>query len=452
MTDFDTRIPRAALHTLGCRLNQSETAALAAAFTRRGYRIVPFGTAADVVVINSCSVTAQSESECRRLIRGVVRRFPQSFVAVTGCYAQLGSDTLQRIPGVDLVVGNQDKPRLVELLDREGTRKKHDAARVLLRRPGGEVFTHADVGLYVAQTRANLKIQDGCDVGCSFCVIPRTRGRARSRAFHDALEEARAFIARGHREIVVTGVNLGSYRDGPRGFADLLRALDALPGLERLRISSIEPSTLTEEVLRIVADSPRLCRHLHVPVQSGNDRVLAAMHRPYRALDAERLFERASRLVPDLALGTDVMVGFPGEDDAAFRATRELVTRHDLAYLHVFSWSPRPGTRANRLADPVPRAVVRERSQRLHEVDLRLRCRFGTRFLGHEFQVLFEERKPDGIWVGLTDNYVRVGVDAPSGIDLGNRIATVELLQQDGSRWKGRLVPSACYDARAEGA
>jgi threonylcarbamoyladenosine tRNA methylthiotransferase MtaB len=451
MTEVDSRTPRAALHTLGCRLNQSETAALAAAFTRRGYRIVPFGTAADVVVINSCSVTTQSESECRRLIRGVVRRFPETFIAVTGCYAQLGSDTLQRIPGVDLVVGTEDKPRLVELLDRQGARRKRDGARVVLRRPGRAVFTHADVGLYVTQTRANLKIQDGCDVGCSFCVIPRTRGRARSRAFHDVLKEARTFIARGHREIVVTGVNLGSYDEGSRRFADLLRALDALPGLERLRISSIEPSTLTEEVLRIVADSPRVCRHLHVPVQSGNERVLRAMHRPYRAVDAERLFERARTLVPDLALGTDVMVGFPGEDDSAFRCTRELVTRHDLAYLHVFSWSPRPGTRANRLADPLPRGVVRERSQRLHEVDRRLRRTFGARFLGRELQVLFEERKPDGIWVGLTDNYVRVGVDTPR-TDLENQIATVQLLQQDGSRWLGRLVPDACYDAREEGA
>jgi threonylcarbamoyladenosine tRNA methylthiotransferase MtaB len=432
--------PRASLHTLGCRLNQSETAALAAAFMRRGYRIVPFGTPAEVVIINSCSVTVDAERECRKLVRGVVRRNPNAFVAITGCYAQVGSETLRRLPGVDLIVGSEDKLHLAGLVDADDGERQEAEARVVTRRPGRGAFVQAETGLYPGHTRANLKVQDGCNVGCSFCIIPRTRGGARSRRFDDVLREAAALVEAGHQELVITGVNLGSYQDAGADFAMLLAALDALPGVRRLRISSIEPSTLTDAVLDLVARSPRICRHLHVPVQSGDDAVLAGMRRPYTRRDLQGLFQRAHGRIPKLALGTDVMVGFPGEDDAAFRRTLELVTQSGFTSLHVFSYSPRPGTAATRLAAEVPRDVVRARSRRLHEVDRRLRAACAARFVGHTLEVLFEERKADGLWEGLTDNYLRVAVPATADAGLANRVRRVRADASDGARCLGRLV------------
>lgn len=445
----DTLRPRAALHTLGCRLNQSETAALAAAFTRRGYRIVPFGAPAEVVVINSCSVTADAERECRKLVRGVARRSPDAFIAITGCYAQVGSDTLRRMPGVDLIVGSEDKLRLAALVDADLTHPEsahpesalpESEARVVVRRPRRGNFVQPHTGLYPDHTRANLKIQDGCNVGCSFCIIPRTRGGARSRRLDDVLREARALVEAGHQELVITGVNLGSYACAGADFAALLARLDALPGLQRLRISSIEPSTLTDAVLDLVARSPRICRHLHVPVQSGDDAVLAGMRRPYRRRDLRRLFERAQARIPELALGTDVMVGFPGEDDAAFQRTLELVTESGFTSLHVFCYSPRPGTAATRRPASVPRHVVRSRSRRLHEIDRRLRAARAARFVGRTLGVLFEERKADGHWEGLTDNYLRVAVAAAADAPLANRLRRVRIDASDGARCVGRLV------------
>ncbi len=445
LASSDSTAPRAALHTLGCRLNQAETAALAASFSRRGYRIVPFGSPAEVVVVNACSVTAEAESECRKLLRGVARRQPNAFLAVTGCYAQVGAATLRRIPGVDLIVGSADKLRLAELLEDEPTGalagvhpRTEREPRVVVRRPERRPFMHEEVALYPGHTRANLKIQDGCNVGCSFCIIPRTRGGARSRRRDDVLREARALVDAGHRELVLTGVNLGSYADDGADFATLLAELDALPGVGRLRISSIEPSTLTDAVLDLVASSPRLCRHLHVPVQSGDDAVLAAMRRPYRARELRRLFERALARIPDLALGTDVMVGFPGEDDAAFARTQALVTDSGFTSLHVFSYSERPGTPATRLETGPPRDVVRARSRALRDIDRRLRHAFAARFVGRTLDVLFEERKTDGLWHGWTDNYVRVAVRADA--DLANRMRRVRVDSTDGARCLGRTV------------
>lgn len=429
--------PKLALHTLGCRLNQSETATLAASFARRGFQLVPFGEPADLLVINSCSVTATSEAECRQLVRRVLRQHPRTFVAVTGCYAQRSSESLLQIPGIDLVVGSEDKMRLADLIP-GGSLQKRRVPRVVKSRRSRGTFRHDEAGLYMGQTRANLKIQDGCDVGCSFCIIPRTRGRARSRDGNDVLREARLLLEAGHRELVLTGVNLGSYEQEPRDFAALLGELAALQGLERLRIGSIEPTTLTPAVLRLVATHPRICKHLHVPAQSGDDAILAAMHRPYGRRVLDRLFARIHAEIPDVGLGTDLMVGFPGEDDEAFRATLDLATRSGFAYLHVFRYSPRPGTAAARLG-AVAATASHARSQRLRQIDRRLRLAFGRRFLTRDLAVLFESRGPDGTWTGLTHNYLRVSTQAPH-LDLQNRLHLVRLEDRRGGSWIGSLA------------
>jgi threonylcarbamoyladenosine tRNA methylthiotransferase MtaB len=429
---------RAALHTLGCRLNQAETAALAAALRRRGFEIVSLPAASDVLILNSCSVTSDAEAECRRIVRSVLRRSPQTFVAVTGCYAQIGSKALSRMPGIDLIVGTEDKQRIPELL--EDTTAKRAEARIVRSRPGKENFAQPEAGLYLHQTRANLKIQDGCDVGCSFCVIPQTRGRARSRQFDDVLREARTLLQRGHRELVITGVNLGSYRDGGRDIVDLLTALERLPGVLRLRISSIEPSTVTTELLQFMAQHPRLCRYLHIPVQSGCSDVLSRMRRPTSRADLDAVLAAVHRILPDATLGTDVMVGFPGEDEAAFARTRELVTNAGFSYLHIFPWSTRPGTRATRLPDPVPRPVAKQRSRELHGIDRRLRQRWAASAVGQEVEVLLEERKPEGHWVGLTDRFHRVAVPhQPS--HAANTLVRVRVRRAQGRLLHGEPVP-----------
>lgn len=433
----DTR--RAALHTLGCRLNQAETAALAAALRRRGMEIVPFGSPSDVLILNSCSVTADAEAECRRIVRSVLRRHPQTFVAVTGCYAQIGSRALSRIPGIDLIVGTEDKQRIPDLLE-DGARK--GAVRIVRSRPGKENFVQEEAGLYLHQTRANLKIQDGCNVGCSFCIIPQTRGRARSRQFDDVLREARALLQRGHRELVITGVNLGGYRDGARDFVGLLAALEALPGLLRLRISSIEPSTVTEELLEFMSSHPRVCRYLHIPVQSGCSDVLARMRRPTSRADLDAVLDGVHRVLPGATLGTDVMVGFPGEDEGSFARTRELLTNAGFSYLHVFPWSARPGTRATRLPDAVPRPVVKQRSRLLHDIDRRLRERWAATAVGQEADVLLEERKPEGHWVGLTDRFHRVAVPHHTAA-VANALVRVRLHAGSGRLLRGEPLPGA---------
>jgi threonylcarbamoyladenosine tRNA methylthiotransferase MtaB len=403
---------RISLHTLGCRLNQAETAVLAASLQLRGYKIVPYGEAAELVVLNSCSVTAEAENECRRQVRSIMRRNPATLITVTGCYAQVGVKTLRQLPGVDLIVGTEDKQRIPELLDQETT--KRQTTHVVRNRPGKDNFVQANAGLYLGQTRANLKIQDGCDVGCSFCIIPQTRGRARSRQFADVLREATALLDQGHRELVITGVNLGSYADGSQGFVDLLQALQTLPNLRRLRISSIEPSTVTTQLLEFMAAHPRICRHLHIPVQSGCTETLQRMRRPTTRADLDDVLAETRRILPEVTLGTDVMVGFPGEDETSFARTQEFMTNAGFSYLHVFSYSPRPGTRATRLEAEVPRQVIRQRSRKLHEIDQRLRQQWQQRILGQEVEVLLEERKPEGQWVGLTDQFHRVAVpDAP---------------------------------------
>ncbi|HZS11752.1 MAG TPA: tRNA (N(6)-L-threonylcarbamoyladenosine(37)-C(2))-methylthiotransferase MtaB [Nitrospirales bacterium] len=369
---------RASLHTLGCRLNQSETATLADRLRRDGYQLVPFGQPTDLLVLNTCSVTEHAESDCRYAIRHTLRHSPNAFVAVTGCYAQTGVEELRSLDGLDLIVGTQHKMQLPDLLPRP--LRKRPAADVLHTRTiDRETFTVPGAGEYDT-TRASLKVQDGCDFMCAFCLIPFARGHERSRDVDDILREARALAARGHRELVLTGVNIGRYREGGRTLLDVIDRLETIAGLDRIRVSSIEPTTIPDALLDRMVGSSKLCRHLHVPLQSGDDGILSSMKRRYTVAEYAAFVERAAARVPDIAIGTDVMVGFPGETEAAFERTVRLSNDLPFSYLHVFSYSERPGTAANRLPDTVPSSIIAARSRTVSDISRAKRLAFYRRF------------------------------------------------------------------------
>jgi threonylcarbamoyladenosine tRNA methylthiotransferase MtaB len=411
---------RASFHTIGCRLNQAETAVLADRLKSDGYQVVEFGQPTDLFILNTCSVTDHAESDCRYAIRRILRSSPQAFVAVTGCYAQTGADALRRMPGVDLIVGAQYKMNLPDYLPRSSPLQKLPAPQILhTRTVDRHDFLQAGAGEYES-TRANLKIQDGCNFMCSFCIIPFARGHERSRHLDDALREADELAAKGHRELVLTGVNIGQYHHRGSTLLDLIERLESIHSIDRIRISSIEPTTIPGELLDYMATSRKLCRHLHVPLQSGDNGILRAMNRRYTAQDYCAFVDKAVRRVPDLALGTDLMVGFPGEGEREFDRTRTLAEDLPFAYLHVFSFSRRPGTAAFRLQDALPPQIVQGRARLLCEISRAKRLAFYQKYVGQKVEVLFESRNAKGRWTGLTDNYLRVG--AVSSNDLTNHV------------------------------
>ncbi|MBI3809850.1 MAG: tRNA (N(6)-L-threonylcarbamoyladenosine(37)-C(2))-methylthiotransferase MtaB [Nitrospirae bacterium] len=388
-------MPHASLHTIGCRLNQAETALLGDQLRSRGYDLVELGRPADLVILNTCSVTDSAEAECRHLIRKIRRTLPDAFVAVTGCYAQTSADVLQQMEGIDLIVGAQYKMDLPRYL----TSLEHRPAPEVLhtRTVSRDDFTIEGVGDYES-TRANLKVQDGCNFMCSFCIIPFARGHERSRRPDDVLREAEGLVARGHRELVVTGVNVGRYACEGRSLDDVIGMLEDVPGLDRIRISSIEPTTISDQLLERMAGPSKLCRYLHVPLQSGDDGVLEAMNRRYTSKEYAAFIEKAIRKVPDLGLGTDIMVGFPGETDTAFANTRGLAADLPFSYFHVFSYSPRYGTTALKLPNAIPVATITARREELCALSRAKRLAFYHRHVGRTVSVLFETRNQSGLF------------------------------------------------------
>ncbi len=379
---------------------------------RQGYRLVEFGEETDLLVLNTCTVTENAEKDCRYAVRKTLRHSPHAFVAVTGCYAQTGAAELQTVPGIDLIVGTQFKMNLPDYLPTPS--KLHKQPKPELRHSrtiDREDFTLPGTA-YSDSTRALLKIQDGCDFMCSFCLIPFARGRERSRTLEDVLREARDLAAHGYRELVLTGVNIGQYSYRGATLVDLLRELETIPDVTRLRISSIEPTTVPAALLELMAASPKLCRYLHLPLQSGDDAILQAMNRRYSVREYEELVEQALKLMPDLGLGTDVMVGFPSEDEQAFANTVRMAERLPFSYLHVFSYSSRPGTAAARLEDQIPLPVIRQRSKILAGLSRTKTIGFYQAQIGHTVSVLFEQGERDGFRSGTTANFTRVAVPA----------------------------------------
>ncbi len=429
---------RASLHTLGCRLNQAETTVLATRLRRDGYRVVEFGEPTDLLVVNTCSVTEDAERTCRYVIRKTLRHSPDAFVAVTGCYAQTGVQALRTIPGIDLIVGNQFKLDLPSFLPAPHALKKQPDPEVLHTRTIlREDFILPEYGEQDS-TRALLKIQDGCNVMCSFCLIPFARGHERSRFRDDVIREAEILVAGGYKEIVLTGVNIGQYRHEKTDLVGLISHLEKIEGVERIRISSIEPTTITDALLDQLASSSKLCPYLHIPLQSGDNAILSSMNRPYNAEEFIRLIHRAVAAIPHLGLGTDVMVGFPGETEEAFERTLSITREFPFSYLHVFTYSQRPGTAATKLPDQVPFAVSRERAKMLAALSRLKRLAFAERCIGATVSVLFESGEIEGLRLGVTPNFLRVGV--PSSIDLTNQLKDV-LVTGASDRWAlGQLV------------
>lgn len=402
-------MPRIALHTLGCKLNAAETATIGRQFLDRGYRLVEFGEPAEVCLINTCTVTERADRECRQIIRRARRSAPGAFVIVTGCYAQLAPEEIASIDGVDAVLGSQEKFDVFTHVDPS---RRSPVPRVCVSELGtlaefGPAYAAHDLG----RTRGYLKIQDGCDYLCSFCTIPLARGRSRSQNLEECVTQARAMVEAGSREIVLTGVNVGDYRTAAREhLEDLLRALLRVNGLERLRISSIEPNLLSDEIVDLVASNPVLCRHFHIPLQSGSDTVLRRMRRRYTTAAYRNLIERIVSRMPDCGIGIDVIVGFPGETDREFEETYRLLHELPASYLHVFSYSEREHTPAASAAPPVDPRVRQERSARLRILSEKMRLAFYRANLHAERTILTESNTDGNLRLGFTENYIRVGV------------------------------------------
>jgi threonylcarbamoyladenosine tRNA methylthiotransferase MtaB len=411
-----------AFETFGCRLNQAETATLTRQFMARGYELSDDPLLADLYVVNTCNLTSAATAKCRRKIRSVIRSNPDACVAAIGCYAQTDAENLKGIDGLDYIVGTSDKLRLADIIP---VPVKLPEPRVVNNPVAGETFTIDEAGHYPWNTRANIKVQEGCDFVCSFCIVPRSRGRARSREFGDIVKEARLLVASGHRELVVTGVNMGTYRDGGYRLSDVLRALAGIDGLDRIRLSSIEPTTIDDDVVAHMAEGGKLCPYAHVPAQSGDDGVLSAMRRRYDSGEFRRFLDGVVSRVPGVGLGTDIMVGFPGEDEAAFENSCELMRSLPFTNIHVFSFSARPRTSAWNMPDKLPAEEIRARSAAMHRIADMKKAEFYAGQEGRAHRVLFEERDATGSWIGFTDNYVRTAVN--SSDDLSNRLLGVRM-------------------------
>ncbi|NLG83540.1 MAG: tRNA (N(6)-L-threonylcarbamoyladenosine(37)-C(2))-methylthiotransferase MtaB [Firmicutes bacterium] len=415
---------RVALFTLGCKANQYDTATMADLFRRHGYEIVPFPAPAEIYVINTCSVTAEAVRKSRQLVRRAYRANPQGVVVLTGCYAQTGTEGEHAsLPEAVLVVGPQDRGKIVDLVE---AYLRDRRPRRLVRPPGVEPrFLDLPAPTFAEHTRAWLKIEDGCDQRCAYCQIPLARGPVRSLPLPRVLEEAGRLLAAGYRELVLTGIHLGAYGHDLGDGSDLARVvetLDSLPGLVRLRLGSIEPNDFSPRLIAALGRARKVAPHLHIPLQSGADRVLTRMGRPYRAADYAARLQELREAVPGLAVSTDLMVGFPGESEEDFAASLAFAAEMGFSRMHVFPFSPRPGTRAASFPDQIPRRVRDERARTAIELAGRLALRFHRTLLGRELVVLVEEKKGD-LWRGLAGQYVETRF--PGEGALKNRLVVV---------------------------
>ncbi|HZY09818.1 MAG TPA: tRNA (N(6)-L-threonylcarbamoyladenosine(37)-C(2))-methylthiotransferase MtaB [Bacteroidota bacterium] len=415
---------KVAFHTLGCKLNYAETSTIGQQFAKHEFKIVDFNQPSDVYVINTCSVTERADRECRQIIRRVRRNSPTACIVVVGCYSQLNPDEVASIEGVDLVLGSVEKLKIF------------DYVRDFSKRSTPQIFVSciddvldaqpaysADIG---GRTRAFLKIQDGCDFNCSFCTIPLARGGSRSVSSDIVLQQARHLVVQGYREIVLTGVNVGDYgkKNGSNLFK-LLKALEIIEGVERIRVSSIEPNLLTKEMIDHILRSERICNHFHIPLQSGSDTVLKQMRRRYLSGEYYDLVEYIKATDPDACIGADVIVGFPGETDGLFEETYNFIHRLPISYLHVFTYSERSHTRAVEFSHQVEPKDRFKRNELLRSLGQIKKRKFYSSFIGKTMPVLFESNVQNHRMSGLTKNYVRV--ESESDIPLINEIHNVKI-------------------------
>ncbi|OGC78382.1 MAG: tRNA (N(6)-L-threonylcarbamoyladenosine(37)-C(2))-methylthiotransferase MtaB [candidate division Zixibacteria bacterium RBG_16_50_21] len=426
---------RVALTTLGCKLNQYETEAIACGLQKRGWQRVEFNQPADLYVIDTCTVTQQADYSSRQAIYQANRKAPEAKIVVTGCYAQIAKEQLQALPGVGLVVGSDYKDRLPDLIE------EWYAGKTL--EPNGNAFQEQKdfrVSTHTGHTRAFVKIQNGCQEWCAFCVIPMTRGQERSRPAPWIIDEIKSLVEKDYKEIVITGVHIGKYSWNGLGLAALLKKILQESEIPRIRLSSIKPKEVNQELIDLIASETRFCRHLHLPLQSGDSKVLSRMKRRYTLDEFDGMVRNFAERIPEVTLGTDLIVGFPGETEEEFANCCRYVESSPLSFLHVFSYSDRPHTEASALAEKIDPQTINKRSAVLRELGDQKWQAFQETFPGKTLPVLIESRreKQYNRLTGLADNYIRVNLDGPN--DYFNQIVPVRILRRDSRILLGELA------------
>ena len=419
---------KVALHTLGCKLNFSETSTIGNQFLNKGFDIVDFKENADIYVFNTCSVTENAERECRQLVRRALRQNPEAFIIVTGCYAQLRPEQIIRIDGVDVVLGSREKLKLFSYIN--NFNKKELACIYVspteeLNEFGPAHSTDAD-----NRTRAYFKIQDGCDYNCSFCTIPRARGKSRSMNPDEVISEFTKLVEKDYKEIILTGVNVGDYGKAfGTDLYNILLKMTEVPGEFRIRISSIEPNLLSDDIIELTAESDKLCKHFHIPLQSGSSKILKLMQRRYKVQDYQELIYKIKERIPDAGIGVDVIVGFPGETEEDFLQTYNFLHKLPVSYLHVFTYSERPDTKAITLPGSVDVFERRKRNNMLRILSEKKKNSFYNEMTGKETEVLFEAENHNGLLQGFSSNYIRVS--HPYNPDLINELSDVVITRNE---------------------
>jgi len=432
---------RVAIATLGCKVNHYESEGIVEELESQGFSVVPFTSPADLYIVNTCTITAKTDFQSRQLVRRAYRTNPRASIIVTGCYAQIAPQEVAKLPGVRMVAGTEMKERLPGIIrDITGEEQRINVSDISLKR----TFSDLPVTRFPGQTRAYLKVQDGCNAFCSYCIIPYARGRSRSLPEDDVIRQIQTLTQAGHREIILTGICLGAYGldlPFPTDLLGLLKRIEEDTDIERLRISSLNPADISDEIIDHFQGSRILCRHLHLSLQSGDDRILRLMRREYTTGQIADLVARLQRAIHGIAIGMDVITGFPGEGEEAFRNTSRFIENIRLAYLHVFPYSRRPGTTASSLPDQVIKSVRKERAALLRGIGNRKRIAFNERFLGKNLSVLVEgSRDKETGWAkGFSDNYVPVLIPE-GGPSLANHIVTVTADRMIKEKVVGRVV------------
>ncbi|WP_271400018.1 tRNA (N(6)-L-threonylcarbamoyladenosine(37)-C(2))-methylthiotransferase MtaB [Salinicoccus roseus] len=426
-----------AFHTLGCKVNHYETEAMWQLFKGEGYDRVDFTQNADVFVINTCTVTNTGDKKSRQVIRRAIRNNPDAVVCVTGCYAQTAPKDILNIPGVDIIIGTEDRDKLIDYVNQyHEERQPINGVKNIMKK---RTYEEMDVPYFTDRTRATLKIQEGCNNFCTFCIIPWARGLMRSRDPEKVVEQAQQLVDEGYKEIVLTGIHTGGYGEDLKDYnlAQLLRDLEEVDGLNRLRISSIEASQLTDEVIDVINDSNKIVRHLHIPIQSGSDTVLKRMRRKYTMEFFESRIIKLKEIMPNVAITSDVIVGFPGETEEEFMETFDFIKKHHFSELHVFPYSIRTGTPAARMTDQVDEGVKNERVHRLIELSNALATSYAEQFKDDVLEIIPEDEK-DGKLIGHSDNYLKVEVEGDAS--LTGELVKVKITEPGYPVSKGEVV------------
>lgn len=421
-------------YTIGCRSNQAETAILKNLFRQKGFSISSVKKPCDIAVINTCTVTEKSDQDARKLVLRINRLSPRARIALIGCQSQTQSQELSQLPGVKWVVGNQEKMNLADIV----LAQDQDQKTIIISPPViPKEFIIPAISHDRERTRANIKIQEGCDCFCAFCEVPYARGPARSRTYEDITRDAIALAKQGYCEIVLTGTNIGLYRDRHRRLIDLLHRLNAIAGILRIRISSIEPNAICDNLILFMGSKTKLCRHLHLSLQSGSDDILQKMGRPYTVNNLKKIFDFIITNVPDICLGADIITGFPGENQKHFDETVTFLKNAPLAYVHTFRYSNRKFARSKDFQNQISKSIIVQRSTLLREISRQKKENFLKKFVGTYQKVLFEKQK-ENVWQGLTDHYLRV--KAISNNNLRNQIHHVKIISVQDEALLGTLM------------